>query len=109
MWEHDRLVRGLSEIPQCIMFQVRRFNVHANGNIAKLSTPVAMPELTLQLPAGECPSNLVRVTYRVVAAVAHYGATPDTGHYRAFLVGFEGCWHVTDDNTRSCVATPNES
>ena len=98
-------MRGLSECPRCLILQVRHFCVNTHGNITKTSTPVAVPELTLQLPAGECPNTLGRVAYRVVAAIAHYGDTPNNGRYRAFLVDSKGCWHATDDNVRSCVAS----
>ena len=107
-WEHDHLVRGLSECSRCIMFQVRRFNVDMHGNVAKTFTPVAAPELTLQLPAGECPDTLRRVAYRVVGIIAHYGESPYCGHYRAFLVDSDGCWHATDDNVCSSVATSDD-
>ena len=107
-WEHDHLVRGLSECSRCIMFQVRRFSVNIHGNVSKTFTPVAAPELTLQLPAGECPNTLRRVTYRVVGVIAHYGETQNSGHYRAFLVDSEGCWHATDDNVCSSVANSDD-
>ena len=90
------------------MFQVRRFSVDMRGNIVKTFTPVAASELTLQLPAGECPNTLRRVTYRVVGVIAHYGETPSQGHYRAFLVDSEGCWHATDDDVCSCAATSDD-
>ena len=107
-WEHDHLVRGLNECSRCLMFQVRRFCVDTHGNITKTFTPVAAPELTLQLPAGECPNTLGRVVYRVVGAIAHYDDSPKHGHYRAFLVDSEGCWHATDDKVCSCVATSDD-
>ena len=107
-WEHDHLVRGLSECSRCIMFHVRRFSVDVHGNVTKTFTPVAAPELTLQLPAGECPNTLRRVAYRVVGVIAHYGESPHSGHYRAFLVDSEGCWHATDDNVCSSVASSDD-
>eukprot|EP00439_Symbiodinium_sp_Y106_P041246 s3485_g5.t1 len=102
VWEQDHLVRGLSKLPKCIMFHIRRFVTRRDGSVAKQLSRVAMPELILQLPAGEYPSRgLSKVTYRVVAVVAHYGVTPTSGHYRAFLVDLEGHWHVTDDSKRA--------
>ena len=108
-WEQDHLVRGLSKLPKCIMFHIRRFVIGRDGSVTRQLSRVAMPELTLQLPAGECPSRgLSKVAYRVVAVVAHFGGSPTSGHYRAFLVDLEGHWHVTDDNRKSKRATSSD-
>ena len=34
--------------------------------------------------------------------------SPYSGHYRAFLVRREGCWHATDDDVCSFVATSDD-
>ena len=97
-WSAADCVCGLTQAPQCLVLQVRRF--HFEGALlCKTFAPVAVVDKHLQIPICNA-ETLERGTqpYRVSAVIQHTGPRLSAGHYQACLDDGGESWLLTDDN-----------
>ncbi|OLQ04744.1 hypothetical protein AK812_SmicGene12129 [Symbiodinium microadriaticum] len=88
---HDRgYVHALTSAPQITLLQLARY-VQDHKNIAE-----AHVQDFIMMPVFKVGLEIKWIRYQVVAAILHYGPTPQSGHYRSHLK-LDDQWFLTDD------------
>ena len=127
-WHSQSTIQALDRGVSLVLFQLVRFRRDAEGVIRKNCQALDMLPHAL-LPVHGEGLDITWHAYHLSACIFHVGLTPDSGHYRAFLMGHAASGvrgstedlgtcevegddgvtthqYVTDDNQQAIRATP---
>ena len=75
--------------------QLSRFHA-SDRRVRKSRSPVSLPN-TVRLPVW-VEGRVEQVPFHFCSALIHLGDTPNSGHYRAVLMGSDSTYWITDDD-----------
>lgn len=79
--------------PNILMVQVKRYGMTTDGYVAKINTPVRIPQsLTLDINDSENIKNV----FEPICIIAHVGAAMDCGHYTSYVKHANQWYHYND-------------
>ncbi|KAG9412021.1 Ubiquitin carboxyl-terminal hydrolase 36 [Aphanomyces cochlioides] len=95
--QRTRASKGLNvhDVPNALVLHLKRFD----GFYGKLKKHIEFAE-TLNLNQGKILTKpIADASYSLTAVLVHAGASPDCGHYYAFVKSPAGTWHEMNDET----------
>ena len=95
-WHVQESIRGLTQAPQILTLQLKRFHYLSN-EVRKSRQTVALTS-TVTLPCFLQGIHVSHVPYRIQSVIYHLGSAPDSGHYQSLLHLGDGRWVQTDDD-----------
>ncbi|KAF7989216.1 hypothetical protein HCN44_007746 [Aphidius gifuensis] len=81
------------ESPNILIVQVKRYGMTSDGYVAKINTPVRIPQsLNLDINGSVKVKNI----FEPVCIIAHVGAAMDCGHYTSYVKHGNQWYHYND-------------
>lgn len=79
--------------PNILIVQVKRYGMTSDGYVAKINTPVKIPQ---SLDLGINGSVKIDNIFELVCIIAHVGAAMDCGHYTSYVKRSDQWYHYND-------------
>ena len=87
-WHSQPAIHGFEATATTVIFQLGRFSHTTGGPVRKLAVRLAFGE-RVSLPLFADGLQTQWTSFDIVAGIYHLGARPTSGHYRAFLNGWD--------------------